>query len=87
MFHYDISDATVSQVTLQHGVERHHKGLNSQKLFQICSRHMNKHIVVVKHFNYKFGSFECVKGHTMHPKWEAIPTSFIPPFRESKLSD
>ena len=39
-----------------------------------------------KNFKHKFGSPECVKGvPMMHPKWEA--TSFIPPFRESKLSD
>ena len=36
---------------LQHGVERHHKGLNLHNLFQICSRHLNKHTVVVKFSN------------------------------------
>ena len=58
MFHYDISDATVSQVTLQHGVE-------------IISDMFKTHEQTYsggKNFNYKFGSSECVKGHTMHPK-------------------
>ena len=72
---------------LQHGMECHRKGLNSQNLCQVCSRHMNKHTLydtVVGTFSNTITSLDNL---SVHPKWEVIPTSFIPPFQESKLSD
>ena len=69
-FIYDISDATVSQVT--NSVERHRKGLNSQNLFQVCSRHPNKHTVVVKVSNTSLDDLSVSKGvPVMHPKWRS----------------
>ena len=64
-----------------HGVEWHHKGLNSQ-ISDMFKTHEHTYSGG-KSFKYKFGWPECVKGH---PKWKVIPTSLIPPFQESKLS-
>ena len=74
---------------LQQRVERHHKGLNLPNLFQIIMFRTHEQTYSSgKVFKYNFASPECVKGVTMmHPKWEVIPTFFIPLFRESKLSD
>ena len=74
---------------LQQRVERHHKGLNLPNLFQIIMFRTHEQTYSSgKVFKYNFGSPECVKGVTMmHPKWEVIPTFFIPLFRESTLSD
>ena len=67
---------------------RHHKGLNLQTNSSGMFKTHEQTYSGDNIFKDKFGSPECVKGvPMMHPKWKVISTSFIPPFRESKLSD
>ena len=77
-FIYDILDATVSHFGC-YGVERHHKGLNLHNLFQICSRRLNKHTVVVKFSNTSLDdlsvskvSLWCIRNGKLYPSLSSL---------------